>query len=425
MSLNAYLQLNLTSDAESAKMLFAKASGEAQRKTLPLTPPYSADGTPAYLTPAMSSWFNAQIQPVRRSALHEILSLFNSMPVGRSGNRAKLFEHERDKLETEAAQKIVEERRLFQHSSGINDVHRGLRVESARYEAMVQEYGEALKWRPRLYWAVLIFMIFVLEGLINFESFLKIPGFTPALSVGSFIGVSTAFAVSAHFVGVIFKQWKDRLGGSVSRTEKMKTRMLLGGATVLFVLAFGFVIYARWALLGDIILRRSQTTGEEIGTEEVVRFAGTLIGNLIVYVMGVIWAYVRHDAIPGFSELRNRVEDLQARESELLDSQLASRNRRHMSKAQDEKEKLRRAIQAQSMQVAEYQSGRGRFDQLREQDGRVIALLDEYRAMLLEKVADGRSLSFVFDNAGKVAVETEETITADQYSAAPLELKYI
>src|SRR5690349_13910951 len=135
MSLDAYLKLNLAQDGGLAKALFAKAAGEAQRRTLPLTPPYSADGTPAYLTPAMSTWFNAQIQPVRRSALQEILNLFNSMLIGRSGNRGKLLEHERDKLEAEAAQKIVEERRLFQHSSDINDVHRDLRAESARYEA--------------------------------------------------------------------------------------------------------------------------------------------------------------------------------------------------------------------------------------------------------------------------------------------------
>lgn len=425
MSLDTYLRLNLAADGELAKALFARADAEAQRKTVPLTPPCSTDGTPAYLTPSMSTWFNAQIQPVRRSALQEVLALISSMPVGNSGNKAKLFEHERDKLDAEAAQKIVAERQLFEHSSNINDVHRKLRAESMRYEAMVHQYGEALKWRPGWYWTVLIFMIFVLEGLINFESFLKIPGFTPALSVGSFIGVSTAFAVSAHFVGVIVKQWKERLGGSISRTEKMKTRMLLGGAAVLFVLAFGFVIYARWALLGDVILRRSQTTGEDIGTEEVVRFAGTLIGNLIVYVMGIIWAYVRHDSIPEFSELRNTVERLQARESSLLDRQLAGRNRRHISKAQDETEKLRRAIDAQSRQVKDYQSGRARFDQLREQDARVVSLLDEYRTLLFEKAEDGQSLSFVFDNAAKVAVETEESLTTDQYSAAQLALRYI
>ena len=113
----------------------------------------------------------------------------------------------------------------------------------------------------------------------------------------------------------MLKQWRERLGGGISRTERRKNAALFFGiAFPLFFLAFAYVVYARWALLSDVMLRKSQMTGEDVGVWELVLFAGTLIGNIIVYVMGIGWSYSRHDAIPGFSELRRRVELLQGKE---------------------------------------------------------------------------------------------------------------
>ncbi|MGB9366573.1 MAG: hypothetical protein WCE79_11235 [Xanthobacteraceae bacterium] len=425
MSLTAYLNLPLTQDSPLAKSLFSKVTTEAQRRNIALTSPHSSDGMPPFLTPAMAGWYGGQVQPVRASALLDVVASFNSMVTSKGQLRGKLLEHEFSKIDSEMFQKIADERRLFEQNSNITDIHRELVEERQRYEGLVQQHGPAQKWRPVLYLTILVLMIFILEGLINFESFLKIPGFTPALSVGSFLGVSTAFSVSAHLVGVIIKQWRERLGGSVSRTEKMKNRSLALFAIILFVLAFGFVIYARWALLGDVILRRSQTTGEEVGTEEALRFAGTLIGNIIVYVMGIVWSYTRHDSIPGFSELRRRVERLEKQESALIEKELASRNRQHMNKAVAEKEKLRRTVQAQSAQLPNYHSGLSKFDQLREQDARVLALLEEYRTLLLEKVGEGRTVTFSWNDITRVAIETKVEMTPDEYAGKPLELRHV
>ena len=424
MTLQQYSQLDLSHDSPTAKALLSRLDQESSSNSLSLTAVHSNDGTPPYLTHAMNAWFNQYIQPLRHGAIHEIVDTFHSMVVPRSGIRGRLIEHEHDGIESEAFRQIARERALFASNTNIMDVHRELSQERERYELLMQQHGEPVKWQPFLYYAILFVMIFVLEGLINFESFLKISGFTPALSTGSFLVVSAAFAVSAHLVGMTIKQWKERVGGGVSRTEKRKNATLFIGAILLFFLAFSFVVYARWALLGDVILRKSQTTGEAIGTEEIVRFAGTLIGNVIVYLMGVVWSYIRHDAIPGFSELRRRVEKLERRESALIEKQLASRMRRHLGKAQSAAENLQRVEQAQSVQFPDYHSGRALFNKLREQDARVIAILQEYRSGLFERVKRNRGITLTYEDISKLGIDNIMTITADEWAARPIKLPY-
>ena len=85
-------------------------------------------------------------------------------------------------------------------------------------------YGrEALVWQPLWYWTVLSFFMLP-EFLINWDSFLKIPGFTPAYATGLMLVVAIAFGFSAHSVGRIIKQWKELFGGHVEFTERRKAR---------------------------------------------------------------------------------------------------------------------------------------------------------------------------------------------------------
>lgn len=423
MSLKRYLDLNLQDDTPIAQDLFARLEGDTR---LVLTPEYSADGTPAYLTPGMAAWFNSQINPVRSGAVHEIVEGFHSQVIPKSKIRGKLMEHERDLIDLQAFEKIAEERMIFEANTNIADVHRELLEQRKTYDGLVQKHGEALKWRPWLYYTILISIIVFLEGLLNFESFLKIPGFTPAFALGSFLAVSAAFACSAHLTGLIIKQWQHRLGRGVTGTEKGKNKFLLWGAIVMFLLAFASVIYARWALLGDVILRKSQTTGEEIGSDEVFKFAGTLIGNFIVYLMGVLWSYGRHDAIPKFSELRQTVERLESEESALLEKNLATAFREYIANAKDEKENLRRAEQSQASQLPNYQVARGNFNRLREQDSKVLALLEKYKSKLQDQASESeRSVQFSHYDVSKISVDTQCEMSAEEYASTPIIMRYI
>jgi hypothetical protein len=374
----------------------------------------------------MAAWFNAQISTVRSGAIHEIVEGFHSQLIPKSRIRGKLIEYERDKIDVQAFEKIAAERMIFEANTNITDIHRDILEQRKNYDDLVLAHGEALKWRPWLYYSVLTFIIIFFEGLLNFESFLKIPGFSPALALGSFFAVSAAFACSAHLVGLIIKQWQYRLGRSVKALEKGKNKFLFWGAIVMFLLAFALVIYARWALLGDVILRKSQTTGEEIGSQEVLKFTGTLIGNFIVYLMGIMWSYGRHESIPKFSELRQTVENLEAQESDLIEKNLAAAFRELIAKAQDDKESLRKIDQAQASQLPNYQLGRGAFNRLREQDSKVLALLEKYKSQLLDRmVGNDKSIQFSYSDVAKIAVDTQCEMSAEEFASRPAIMRYL
>jgi hypothetical protein len=427
MNLDNYVNLDLEPDSPIAMALFEKLKSESSGATIPLTSEQSADGSPSFLTPVMCSWFNSYIQPLRRGALHEIVSLFQRMEIRESGVRGILFEHERDKVTQEKFQRIDGERQMFLSQTGAQHIHSELLKTRQSYAYLTQQHGrEAQKLRFWVYWFALLFVIFVLEGIINLESFLKIPGFTPALSIGSFLCVSIALATSAHLLGKTIKQWRDLLGGSVSGTDRRKNHFILGVAAFLLILAMAFVAYARWFLIADVLLRKVQISGGEIGSEEVLQFSGTLFGNFIVYALGVVWSFVQHDSIPGFGEMRRDLEKLQEKENKLIEKYLGSRIRRHINAEQQSLGLLKRREQAQTSQFSEYQSGRRLFDAFREQDVRVISILDSYRTELLAQVRDNdRKAIFAYESLTKLAVDVTTTMSPDEYAGTATELRYL
>lgn len=423
---SSYLMMDLSPSSDTAKHLLARLKQDSEKAVIPLTPENAADGAPAFLTPEMSTWFNTYVQPARRSSIQEVVNYFQTSSTPGSDVHGCLFEYERDRTIQFKFQNIEGERQEFLSKTNIQRVDADLKEKRLAYALLKQQHGrDALPWRPYLYWSALILVIFLLEGIINLESFLKIPGFTPALSVGSFLCVSIALAASAHLLGKTIKQWRDLLGGSVSGTEKRKNVFILSLAIVLFLLALAFVAYARWFLIADVLMRKAQLSGGELGTEEILQFSGTLFGNFIVYALGVVWSFVRHDSVPGFSEARFDLEKLKRREDYLIEKHLARRNRQHINAAQRALALVRAREQAQALQLPQYQQGRRLFDAVREQDVRVASLLDGYRNQLLDTLRRSELKPvFAFEDVTKLAVDITERMSADEYAAKPIELRY-
>src|SRR5690349_6387127 len=117
----------------------------------------------------MSAWYNRYVQPLRWSAVHDVVDAFHEMIVPNTGVRGRLLEHELNRLEFDAYQKAIEERKQFERDTNIVNLHHDLTSERNRYEMMVQEHGEAVRWRPVLYWFGLAAIVLIFEGLLNFE----------------------------------------------------------------------------------------------------------------------------------------------------------------------------------------------------------------------------------------------------------------
>ena len=239
MSLKAYESLDLAKKSDTTKDLFDRVSAESSQSTIVLTPVYSTDSTPAFLTEEMSAWLHSFILPYRSGAIEEVHDEFKR-------RNLKLFEQEVDKIEQKKLGDIAGERALLRQNKEVELLKTRFADLSNQYDTLRLNYGrDALVWQPLWYWTVL--SCFMLpEFLINWDSFLKIPGFTPAYATGLMLVVAVAFGFSAHSMGRIIKQWKELFGGHVEFTERRKaTRELIVGA-LLFLIAITAVGWGRW-----------------------------------------------------------------------------------------------------------------------------------------------------------------------------------
>jgi hypothetical protein len=264
------------------------------------------------------------------------------------------------------------------------------------------------------------------EFLINWDSFLKIPGFTMAYATGLIIVVAIAFAFSAHSVGRILKQWKELFGGHVGKTEKMKSRRELSVGIALFLFGFAAVGWGRWYFIQTAILEKSILQGGGLDVTDILQFAGAMLGNVIVYLLGLLWSFLKHDAMPEFSELRTEVDTLEARRLRLFERFLTSRNQQHIQKAQRALEKLSQQEQLQRKQLDRYNEARQLFGVLRRKDEEIVAVLNEYKVRLVKRVkASKSSLRFRVEDIRVAELEAESFLTVDQFSALPLQLPYL
>src|SRR5262249_38236503 len=159
-----------------------------------LTPIYSTDSTPAFLTQEMNAWFHSFILPYRSGAIEEVRDEFER-------RNLKLFEQEVDRIEQKKLADIASERALLRQNKEVEFLRPRFVELSSQYDRLRLNYGrEALVWQPLWYWTILSFFMLP-EFLINWDSFLKIPGFTPAYATGLMLVVAVAFGFSAHSMG--------------------------------------------------------------------------------------------------------------------------------------------------------------------------------------------------------------------------------
>ena len=201
-------------------------------------------------------------------------------------------------------------------------------------------------------------------------------------------------------------------------------RMFIGGMTALgFALAF--VYYARSAYL---LAFTSSVGSFGQGSSEgslVWIVAGSLLGNMLVYLTGVLWAYLLHDSDPDFVESRICVMTLEKTLAGLETKLEVFRTRAldQMNAAHKKSiEAARRAHGAVSAQPR-FRQAQDLFARVQKKDDEVLALLLTYRIKLLQDVGQARKLRFVAWNDDPHLRHTY--INAAEYQRLPIKLKYL
>jgi hypothetical protein len=417
MSLQEYETLDLTKKSEAAKDLFERISGESGQSTIVLTPVYGTDAAPPFLTQEMSVWFASFIQPYRSGALEQVHEEFKR-------HNLKLFEQELDKIEQKKLRDIDSERVLLRQNNDVEFLRTRYADLSRRYEDMRNNHGrDALVWKPGWYWLVLSFSMLP-EFLINWDSFLKIPGFTPAYATGLMLVVALAYGFSAHSIGRIIKQWKELFGGHVEFTERRKAlRELIVGISLLLI-AITAVGWGRWFFIQGAILEKTILRGGGLEFSDLVQFVGAMLGNVLVYLLGLLWSFYKHDSIPEFSEIRYELMKVQRRLIAAFNKYLTRRNQQHFQKAEKDRTQTQRVEDSQKKKES-YTRARQQFARLKNKDSEVRALLMEYRNRLLTKMKGDPNQKYLqIDDVRVAEMETLIRLTPDQYASVPIELRY-
>jgi hypothetical protein len=418
MSLKEYESLDLTKRSDPANDLFDRIATESTHSTIVLTPVYSTDGTPALLTQEMSAWFHSFILPCRSGAIEDVHDEFKR-------RNLKLFEQEADKIEQKKLGEIASERALLRQNKRVELLRARFIELSSQYDTWRLNYGrDALVWNPFLYWTALV--LFMLpEFLINWDSFLKIPGFTPAYATGLMLVVAVAFGFSAHSMGRIIKQWKELFGGHVDFAERRKATRELIIATLLFLIAITAVGWGRWFFIQGAILEKTILRGGSgLELSDLVQFVGAMLGNILVYLLGFLWSLIRHDSVPDFCELRHELTGVQNKVVAAFNKYLTRRNQQHLQKGQKELTQAQRFEDSQKKRDG-YPQARQQFSRLKNKDSEVRALLMEYRNRLLTKLkSDQTQRSFQVDDVRVAEMDIVIKLSPDQYASVPIELRY-
>jgi len=149
-----------------------------------------------------------------------------------------------------------------------------------------------------------------------------------------------------------------------------------------------------------------------------------MLGNILVYLLGLLWSFLKHESIPDFSELRYELTEVQQKIIAAFNKYLTRRNQQHLQRAQKDVTQAQRVEDSQRKREG-YPQARQQFSRLKNKDSEVRALVMEYRNRLLTKIKSGElQTSFQVDDVRVAEMDILVKLTPDQYASVPIELRY-
>ena len=80
--------------------------------------------------------------------------------------------------------------------------------------------------------------------------------------------------------------------------------------------------------------RKDNFAGGGLEFSDLVQFVGAMLGNILVYLLGLLWSFLKHESIPDFSELRYELTEVQQKIIAAFNKYLTRRNQQHLQRAQ-------------------------------------------------------------------------------------------
>ncbi|RKR00441.1 hypothetical protein [Maricaulis maris] len=409
----AYDELDVSAGSELRDELLRHLDAEAQDARLKLTDPFGP-GT-SNLTGGMLAWYQGSIRGRRDAALRAIADAFRDIAANRNAGGVFL-DRDLQQVQIDLAQtkRDLKRSQQDQHST----LHKALADMEAMERRLEREFNELrdkennrppriLNWA--LYGTVLL-AISISEMMLNFETFNSLNFFTPFIASAFALLIGAGLAFAAHLHGTLFKQLEYYTGVKERDSKRWAAWQVFGLGTLALTTVLTAVGYARSQYLADYLTTREMLGGGG-DTDAFWVIGGSLLGNVIVWIVGVIFAYILHDRNPDYPEKAvelNRATTKRRRLEARLEGPVRREIERAEAAAADASEKLKAADRAQRGAKG-YREAQAYLGRLISQDGRVIAALSAYRTQLRsQNKIDGAQV--LIPAAGK----------SDEYDTAPL-----
>lgn len=428
LAVQDYVALDFSAEGDAATALMACAQTEAAQEEIHLSDIVGAN--PANLTPAMQDWYAQKVAPRRLEALNGLSRFFADLSGAGNATGFALPLREGsldDQLLRDKLKLLRDHQERFSSQSQALTTLRQRQTEArAKYEKRKAELGRDARLTNRwLYLGVLIFIIFGSEAALNLESFEALPWATPAIAWGATIVIGLAIGLAAHYHGLVYRQYGYYFGADKDNDRRGPAwRMVIGGTTALS-LALAFVYYARSAYLVaymSSVGAFGQTTGGG-GLAWVV--LGSLLGNMLVYLTGVLWAYLLHDAEPDFVEAKQDVLTLEAKIAVLQQAQDKALSRALEQLNAGHRKQVEAARRSHDLlsSLPRFRQAQDLFTKVQKQDEAVAGLLSAYRTLLVQSLAHARKTRFTARNETQLLL-TDQLGPGD-YQRRTIRLKYL
>lgn len=418
-----YLAQDYSVGSDAHRNLVAMLDDEAGSDVIKLTDLVGQD--PAHLTPAMLQWFATFVAGTRQEALDRVESHAGTISK-QAGAAGLVLERELDAIED---RRLVQKRKV---KAAHYERHRAEAEKLAHLEADAQrarrqydnlhaQHNRSPKQVPVFYLPVLV-IILVAESMINFESFLAVKIMTPATALGSVVVLGIVLALAAHIHGKLLRQAAVLFDPSQNDRDRLVgLRMLTLGTTGLAVV-LGAVAYARGIYLQDQI-RFEELMGGKVPTW-IETVGGSMLGNVAVWIGGVLISFLVHDPDPRFPEALEARDTLSAKALRLkvaLQVPLQREFERIDATAKRDVETAH-TRDASLTHLPEYQDLRREMARLVAQDQKVLGLLQAYRGGLVSRVR-GRNVTFL--RPSPLGTDEPEMLPPAEYAAVQLRLKFL
>jgi len=426
-ALQTYLDTDFATNGVVAKRLLDRLEEEAAKDEIVLSE--IVGRTPANLTSEMENWYQEAVAPNRGSALDAICQTYREQSeLGKADGsllQLRLGTLDEELLADKLKFYREHNERFRTRSDEIKETQNRLLEATHIYETKKAALGrDARITNPFLYYGGLFFVLFGSEALLNFESFEALPWATPAIALGATFLIGIAIGVASHLHGLLYKRFAYYFGPAEDDTKRGVAWRMFGIATTLVTAALGFVYYARSAYLIAYTSSVGDLAQETPGHGFLWVVGGSLLGNIIVYLAGVVWSFLMHDEDPEFPEQRLEVERLDKKLGMLKSGLEIARMRglEQMSAANKKSVDAARRTNTVLMAQPRYRKAQEHLAKLVRQDDAVVAVLLAYRTRLTQRLA-GKKVRFVAYADDPFA--RRQIITPGDYERLPLKLKYL